>query len=141
MSDPAVVRLADNTLLLVQELRNSTLQFGRNVEALHTSVEAMNALRREISDGNAEYEKVVRGVEHELKQVNKSLAIISNDVDDVERVTREATGIHALVAAKDSKEGLLRAFGELPWYTQMLVVVGVAVAGGFGHWLLSLIGK
>lgn len=143
MSDPSVVRLADNTLLLVQELRNSTLQFGRNVEALRTSVEATNTLRREIHDGNAEHERVMRSIDFELKQMNKLLGVISKDVDDVERVTREATGAHALAAYGDTKAGLLKTFGEMPRFTQGLLTVlaSVIALGGWAHWIVSALVK
>lgn len=144
MSDSVGERVANNTLLLAQEMRNTSKVFERMAEALHSATEAMLATKREVHEAigpGGVIDEVVRGVRHELGQVSRQLAVISKDVDDVERVTREVTGAHALDAKIDTKEGLLRAFGELPWFTQLLVVVTAVLAGGFGHWLISLIGK
>lgn len=144
MSDPIVERLANNTLLLAQELRNTSKQFERTAEAVHSATEAMLATKREVHDAlgpGGAVDGVIREVRYELNQVNERLAVISKDVDDVEKAAREATGAHVLVAKADTKEGLLRAFGEQPWFTQLLVVVTAVLAGGFGHWLISLIGK
>lgn len=139
MSDPAIVRLADNTLLLVQELRNSTQQFGRNVEALRTSVEAMNSLRRELHDGNAEHAEVLRSIDHRLGNIVERLAVIKDDVDDVQVATREATGAHAL-AAIDPKVKLLREFGALDRFTKVLIAGALVAGGGIGvfiHWIAA----
>lgn len=134
MADPVVERLADNTLLLVQELRNGAKQSEKIAESLHNATEAMLAVRREVHDGNA----ALDGHQHELRaalvKIGERLAVIGKDVDDVERVTREATGAHALSVRHEGNAGVLRAFGELPSRAQVLIVV-VAVIAILSGWL------
>src|ERR1700748_2510453 len=113
--DEQMERLANNTTLLVAELLNTSAQLSRCVESMHSVTEAVMATKREVHDAlgpGGAIDGVVREVRHEISQANRQLAIISKDVDDVERVTREATGAFPIVKS-DTKEGLLRAFGEL----------------------------
>lgn len=79
---------------------------------------------------------------HELKVISERLAVISKDVDDVERAAREATGSFKRAAGGDSSKhaavGVLRAFGALPRATQVLLVL-LVVALAVSGWLAKLL--
>lgn len=144
--DDVLDRAANNMMLLSNDIRNSAKVTERSTEALKTVAESIMAMKREVHEAlgpGGAIDGVVREVRHEISQVNRQLAIISKDVDDVERVTREATGAHALMAI-DPKVKLLREFGALDRYTKTLIATAVVAAGGIGalvHWLATLGGK
>lgn len=134
---------ANIMLELSHDIRKASTLLERNAEALRTATEALLATKREVHDGNAEHDKTLRLVHHELKQMNTLLGVISKDVDDVERVTREATGAHAL-AAIDPKVKLLQEFGRLDRFTKVLIAIAVVSGGAIGvlvYWIATHWGK
>jgi hypothetical protein len=142
--DDLVERLANGVLMQSAELRNLAARLEAVCERLHSSTEAQLAVKRELSEMLGAFD----GHQHELRaalgRINERLAVIGKDVDDVEKAAREATGAHQLAAHADTKTGMLRAFGELPARTQMLiavVVVSLPFAGAAAHWLISMLGK
>jgi hypothetical protein len=132
--DEQLDRLANNCVLLVAELRNNSKQQERVVESLHSATEAMLATKRVAAEALDNYETLAHQGRLAITESNKLLAVISKDVDDVERVTREATGAHRLAAADDTKAGLVRTFGALPRFTQVLIAILFALLAASG-WL------
>lgn len=136
--DDVLDRAANNMMLLSQDIRNGAKVTERSTEAMRSAVEAMLAVKRELHDAigaGGVIDESVRGVRHELGQINVRLGIIGNDA----HVTREATGTHRTIQP-DVKITLIRTFGEQPWYTQVLIAAGAASLGGIGaliHWLAT----
>lgn len=77
-----------------------------------------------------------------LETALERLAVISKDVDDVERATREATGSFKLAtkddAAKPTVVGALHAFAAAPKFAQALIVIAF-VALALSGWLARLL--
>jgi hypothetical protein len=136
--DDILDRAANNMMLLSQDIRNGAKVTERSTEALRSVVEGLLAVKRELHDAigaGGVIDESVRGVRHELGQINVRLGIIANDA----HVTREATGTHRTVQP-DVKVTLMNTFGALPWYSQVLLAAGTVGVGGIGalvHWLAT----
>lgn len=113
--------LADRTLILADSVNKNTEELLRTRQRLTEIYE-----QREYIRGG-------------LDLVNQKLAVISKDVDDVEKVAREVSGIHKTKSTtkEHAVVGGLRAFGALPASTQVLVLVALVILGLSG-WISKL---
>ncbi len=128
----AVERLADAVLG-----QNSGLGLNtRSIDRLLLQVQAATNALNEAT--NAQYE-----VRLGIRNINERLAVISKDVDDVDRGVREATGAHRLPPKPHAAVSTLEAFGKLPRGAQALVVVttvSLAIAVGVGVYVWKVLG-
>jgi hypothetical protein len=96
------------------------------------STEAANEVNRKASEALDKYEGLAHQARLAILESNKQLAVISKDVDDVERA-------HQLAAHADTRVGLVQAFGALPKFTQVLIALLflLLAAGGWLHMIFK----
>jgi hypothetical protein len=123
-----VRRMVERALSLVERLADAVLAqnaavgiHARSIDRLLLQLQAVTNAQTEST--NAQYE-----VRLGIQRIGERLAILSKDVDDVERATREATGSFALSVRDPEKHvavGVIEAFGKLPRWSQSLIVAGI----------------
>jgi hypothetical protein len=152
--DDLVERLANSVMMLSAENRNVAGRMHSICEHLHSATEAMLAAKREVHDLASSLDSHQHEMRAALGKIGERLAVIAKQTDDAEKAagaaaseakaTREATGARGPTVAHEGHAGLLRAFGELPQRTQLLigvVVVALPAAGAVAHWLVSILSK
>ncbi len=115
----AVERLADSVLAQNAGLGLNT----RSIDRLLLQVQAATNSLNEAT--NAQYETRLG-----IRNINERLAVISKDVDDVGKETREASGVfmtHAPHRKEHAAVGIIEAFGKLPRWSQTLVVFALVL--------------
>ncbi len=151
MSDTASVRDGDHARLITR-IDNLLSRVDKSMElnrllADRTLVLAnsTNKLTEELLIVRQRLTEIYDQREHTrsgLDLIFQKLAVISKDVDDVEKVAREASGVHKVSTKEHAIVGSLRAFGTLRPLSQLIVgtvILLIALSGWFG-WLIKMLG-
>lgn len=117
---------------LVHMLANSVAALAARLERV---VEELLLVRRTNTDMHATIDEHRHEQRHQLQLINERLAVLSKDVDDVEKVAREVTGQYPKGDPEHAAVGAIKAFGALPasarWTLVLLapslVAIGMAV--------------